>query len=89
MCNLVRWWKNRSCSRILDKKVIVGERATVGGMMQRDQQFAMAGRNAIIPAGHTVEPGGVIGTFVIPSDYEQNIVKSGDFVQTRRSPNEI
>ncbi|HZU87101.1 MAG TPA: glucose-1-phosphate adenylyltransferase, partial [Anaerolineaceae bacterium] len=30
---------------ILDKKVIIGERATVGGMMQRDQQFAMAGRN--------------------------------------------
>ncbi len=74
---------------ILDKKVIVGERAVLGGIMQNDQQFTMAGRNAIIPSGYTIEPGGVVGTFVIPSDYEQNIVKSGDFVQTRRSPNEI
>jgi hypothetical protein len=49
----------------------------------------MVGKNAIVPRNMVVEPGGMVGTDVAPSDYLTNIVQTGAYIQTRRLPYEL
>ncbi|MBI4760110.1 MAG: glucose-1-phosphate adenylyltransferase [Chloroflexota bacterium] len=75
---------------VIDKRVRVEQNARVGwGVREPDIRIAMVGKNSIIPAGYVVEPEGVVGTDVIASDYPETIVRAGQFIQTRRQPNEI
>jgi len=73
---------------IFDKRVKVGENSLIGEQNQ-DYQITVVGRESIIPAGITIQSNAIIGPDVIPSDYNANLVKSGEFVQTRRLPYEI
>jgi glucose-1-phosphate adenylyltransferase len=75
---------------ILDRKSHIGANARIGGgISNKEVQLALVGKNSIVPAGYVVEPGAEIGTDVIESDYEESTVRAGQYIQTRRRPNEI
>ena len=76
-----------SCS-ILDRRVRVGENCSVGES-NLEYQISVIGRESIIPDGWIIQSDAIIGPDVIPSDFSTNLVKSGEFVQTRRLPYEI
>lgn len=75
---------------VIDKHVHVEGNAHVGGgIANPDIQLAVVGKNSIIPYGMIVEPGATISTDVIVSDYPGPVVKSGEFLETKRKPYEI
>ncbi len=75
---------------ILDKRVQVGENARVGGLLDADPPYlALVGKNSVIPVGTVVEPGAVIGTDVVPDDYDGLHVPANATITTRRKPYEI
>lgn len=75
---------------ILDKKVRIEAGARVGAIPDSEElMITMIGKNSHIPEGLIIEPGAVIGTDVVPSDFISEIVRSRDYIQTRRLPNEI
>lgn len=79
---------------IIDKKVEVGEKANVGGLCFNEQNtipsaITMVGKNSKITPGLTIDAGAVVATDVIPSDYPSNIIRSGDYIQTKRLAYEV
>jgi glucose-1-phosphate adenylyltransferase len=75
---------------IIDKKVRVRSQARVGGMIEAAEPvLTMIGKNSEIPNGFTVEPGAVIGTDVIESDYPAKIVHGDDYILTKRLAHEV
>jgi glucose-1-phosphate adenylyltransferase len=75
---------------IIDKQVLVGKHAAVGAIeLDRDPRITMIGKNSILPEKLIVEPGAVIATDVIPSDLSTNLVRSSDFIQTKRLAYEV
>ena len=75
---------------ILDKRVHVGQGATVGGGVDGpDIQITLVGKNAELPTGMQVEPGSEIGTDVVPSDFDGLRVTRDVPVRTKRQPNEF
>jgi glucose-1-phosphate adenylyltransferase len=74
---------------ILDKRVRVGKGARIGEINPGELSLAMVGRNSIIPAKTTIQAGGTVGTDVVSTDYNGAMILSGEYVQTRRLPNEI
>jgi glucose-1-phosphate adenylyltransferase len=75
---------------IIDKRVHVGESARIGGgVASAEVKIALVGKNSVVPAGYVVEAGAGIGTDVAASDYDATIVRAGQSIQKRRSPNEI
>lgn len=78
---------------ILDKRVVIGKQSLIGEKTTgQEVNFAMVGKNSVLPEKIIVEPGGSIGTDVIPADFadfSDLIVKTGEYIQTRRLPNEI
>jgi glucose-1-phosphate adenylyltransferase len=76
---------------ILDKKATIQEGAHVGGVAgEIEPLIAMVGKNSIILPGMTVEPGAVVGTDVIASDYpDVKRVRSSDYIQTKRLSYEV
>lgn len=93
--------KNAIVNRtILDKKVKIGEGANLGVSQQNsagedapqkqaETLITMVGRNSIIPPQSIIEPGASVGPDVIPTDFLGSVVQSGNYIQTRRLPNEI
>ncbi len=76
-----------NCS-ILDRRVMVGENCIIGEP-NPNFHITVIGKDSIIPAGWTLESNSIIGPDVITDDFTTNLVKSGEFVQTRRLPYEI
>jgi UDP-3-O-[3-hydroxymyristoyl] glucosamine N-acyltransferase len=75
---------------IIDKRAHIHENAKVGwGVADPSIRLALVGKNCSVPAGYTVEPEAQIGTDVIESDFDGSVIKAGDYIQTRRKPNEI
>ncbi len=75
---------------ILDKRVVVEESAHIGGgVAEQNIRLALVGKNCTIPARYVVEPEAQIGTDVVQSDYDGNVVRAGQYIQTRRRANEI
>lgn len=74
---------------ILDKRVRIHEGTVVGDYLPDELQISMIGKNSIVPPKFVIEPGGMIGADVISSDYSKKVIKSGEFIQTRRLPNEV
>jgi glucose-1-phosphate adenylyltransferase len=75
---------------ILDKRVHVEKNAHVGGgIASAEIKLVVVGKNSIIPTGVTVEPGATIGPDVVESDYSSQVVKSGEYLETKRQPYEI
>jgi len=75
---------------IVDKHVIIGENAVIGGIdLSLEPSITMIGKNSHLPDRIMVEPGAVIGTDVIPSDITSNLVRSSDYIQTKRLAYEV
>jgi glucose-1-phosphate adenylyltransferase len=75
---------------IIDKKVCIKENAQVGKIIpEADPAISMVGKNSLIPSGLIVEPGAIIATDVIESDYISDLIRSEDYVQTKRKPYEV
>jgi len=75
---------------IIDKRVHVHENAHVGAISGREEhQITMVGKNSHIPPNLVVEAGAVIATDVIPSDYPADIIRSSDYIQTKRLAYEV
>lgn len=75
---------------IIDKRVNIGENAVVGGIdLTGDPAITMIGKNSQLPEKLIVEPGAVIATDVIPSDLSTNLIRSGDYIQTKRLAYEV
>ncbi len=74
---------------VLDKQVSIGSKAQVGDVVLEEMHIAMVGKGSTVPPQMVIEPGGIVGTDVIASDYPGEMVKTGEFVQTRRLPNEL
>jgi glucose-1-phosphate adenylyltransferase len=71
---------------IIDKKVIIGADAHVGGIIRNDEsQVIMVGKNSQIPDGFSIEAGAIIGTDVIASDFSTNFIHCDEYIQTKRS----
>ncbi len=74
---------------ILDKRAHIGRNVMIGDPNSTEVQISMVGMNSIIPENSILEPGAIVGTDVIPSDYLKNIVSTREYIQTRRLPNEV
>ncbi len=49
----------------------------------------MVGKNSIVPEGFVVDPGAVIGTDVVESDYSAKVVRADDYILTKRLAHEV
>ena len=75
---------------VIDKRTVIGRNARVGwGVADQNIKIAVVGKGSIVPEGYVVEPEGTVGTDVIASDYEDSVVRAGQYIQTRRLANEI
>ena len=75
---------------IIDKHVLVGTGSRVGGSPgSAEPAVAMVGKNSHIPPGFTVEPGGVIATDVVETDFTGNTIHGDEYIPTRRQPYEV
>jgi glucose-1-phosphate adenylyltransferase len=75
---------------IVDKRVQIGQNTRIGGITSGPEpQIAMIGKNSVIPDGMVIEPGAVIGTDVIPSDFSSDIVREDEYLQTKRQAYEV
>jgi glucose-1-phosphate adenylyltransferase len=75
---------------IIDKKVHIQAGARIGGFIDAEEPvLTMIGKNSLVPNGFTVEPGAVIGTDVIESDYPSQVVHGDDYILTKRLAHEI
>ncbi len=70
---------------IIDRNCHIGENTHVGwGVADANIRLALVGKNCTIPGGYVVEPEAQIGTDVIGADFETNVVRAGQYIQTRR-----
>ena len=75
---------------IVDKRARVEQNARVGwGIADQQIKIAVVGKNSTVPAGYVIEPTAEISTDVIADDYDENVVRAGQTIQTRRQANEI
>jgi len=75
---------------IIDKRVIIGGNSRIGGYStEPEPTITMIGKNSQVPDGYKVEPGAVIATDVIPSDYPSDIIRCDDYIQTKRLAYEV
>jgi glucose-1-phosphate adenylyltransferase len=75
---------------VLDKRVTVGANCRIGGgVATSDISIAIVGKNSTVPEGCVIEPNAGVGTDVALSDYDEKYLRAGQFIQTRRLPNEL
>ncbi|HEY9077486.1 MAG TPA: glucose-1-phosphate adenylyltransferase [Anaerolineaceae bacterium] len=74
---------------VLDKKVIIGNDCSVGGPVDGDISISMVGKNALLPAGLTIAPGGIVGTDVGEEEFQTRLVRPGEYIFTRKQPHEL
>jgi glucose-1-phosphate adenylyltransferase len=75
---------------VLDKGVHVESNARIGwGIADQNIRIAMVGKHSVVPAGFVIEPEAQVNTDVIASDYDDNVVRAGQIIYTRRQANEV
>lgn len=75
---------------IIDKRAEIGENARVGAIeATAEPRIAMIGKNSMIATGMIIQPGAIIGTDVIPDDFNSQIIQSDDYIQTKRLAYEV
>jgi glucose-1-phosphate adenylyltransferase len=74
---------------ILDKRVCVGDGSIIGDLQASPFSIPMVGKNAVLPPRIMVQPGANIGVDVVVSDFSNDIIRTGMYIQTRRLPNEV
>jgi glucose-1-phosphate adenylyltransferase len=73
---------------IIDKRVFVGRNARVGSRKSEPLQFAMIGKNSVIPENYLIEPGALIFPDVTALDYPSNHISADTIVENKREPYE-
>ena len=75
---------------VLDKHVALGPNCKIGGGVATSEfNIAIVGKNSTVPEGCVIEPNAGVGTDVALSDYDEKHIRAGQFIQTRRQPNEL
>ena len=75
---------------IIDKRVHINAHAKVGGVLDSPEPvITMIGKNSEVPKEFVVEPGAVIGTDVIETDYTTSVVHGDDYILTKRLAHEV
>jgi glucose-1-phosphate adenylyltransferase len=74
---------------IIDKRVTVGSNTRIGGQVVGEEGITMIGKNSIIPDDFTIEPGAIIATDVVASDYASPLIRGDEFIETKRLPYEV
>jgi glucose-1-phosphate adenylyltransferase len=75
---------------ILDKRVIIGKNTRVGGMTEGPEPIiTMVGKSSIIPPDMVLDAGSAVGPDVVPTDFPDQCVHAGQYIQTQRMPNEV
>ncbi len=74
---------------IIDKHVTVGSNTRIGGQVVGQEGITMVGKNSVIPGDFTIEPGAIIATDVIASDYASPLIRGDEFIETKRLPYEV
>ena len=74
---------------IIDKHVVIGRNTRIGGRVEGEGGITMVGKNSVVPENYTVEPGAIIATDVIAPDYASDLIRSDEFIQTKRLPYEV
>ena len=75
---------------IIDKRVQINAHAKIGGILDSPEPvITMIGKNSEVPKEFVVEPGAVIGTDVIASDYSTSVVHGDDYILTKRLAHEV
>ena len=74
---------------VLDKRVVIGQGVSIGGMSEDEISIAMVGKGSFVPDNCIVKAGGMVSTNVITPDYSTTVIENGQIIQTRRLPNEI
>jgi glucose-1-phosphate adenylyltransferase len=75
---------------IIDKRVRINAHAKVGGILEGPEPvITMIGKNSEVPKEFVVEPGAVIGTDVIETDYPASVVHGDDYILTKRLAHEV
>ncbi len=75
---------------VIDKKVIIGKNARVGGMQMGEKPvITTIGKNSQIPEQSIIMPGATIDTDVIISDFSSKTVRSDEYIKTKRQPYEF
>lgn len=76
---------------ILDKRVRIGRNARVGAITpEGEPRLVTIGKNSEVPDDLQIEPGAMVGTDVIVSDFpSKQVVKSEETILTRRLPYEV
>jgi glucose-1-phosphate adenylyltransferase len=75
---------------IIDKRAQVGENARIGAIEAGPEpRIAMIGKNSMIAPGMIIQAGAIIGTDVIPEDFNSQIIQSDDYIQTKRLAYEV
>jgi glucose-1-phosphate adenylyltransferase len=75
---------------IIDKRVHVGEKARVGAWSAGPEPvITMVGKNSQVPPSMVVEAGAVVGTDLLAEDYPSQLVRSSDYIASKRLPHEL
>jgi len=75
---------------VLDKRVTIGPNCRIGGGIATSEiSIALVGKNSTVPDGCIIEPNGGVGTDVAVTDFDDKHIRAGQFIQTRRLPNEL
>jgi glucose-1-phosphate adenylyltransferase len=75
---------------IIDKRVRISAHAKVGGILDSPEPvITMVGKNSVVPTEFVVEPGAVIGTDVVETDYPASVVHGDDYILTKRLAHEV
>ena len=75
---------------IIDKRVVIGTDSRVGGELgEIEPAIAMIGKNSHVPPEFIIEPGAIVATDVIESDYSGKIIRGDEYVPTKRMPYEV
>jgi hypothetical protein len=77
---------NAVVERAIDVKIC--ENPTLEKLQLTQPSIAMVGKR-FVPAGYTIEPGAVIGTDVIDSDYPSSTITTGEYITTKREAHEV
>ncbi len=73
---------------ISDKRVQFGQNCQVG-CPEDNSDITVIGKDSRLPAGIQIQAGAVIGTDVTESDFNSDLIKSSEIIQTKRLPYEI
>jgi glucose-1-phosphate adenylyltransferase len=76
---------------IIDKQVTIGKACQIGSAFPAGQKPVLTtiGKGATLPDDMVIEPGAAIDTEVTAADFSSLLVKTKDFIKTKRLPNEI